>query len=276
MVSVKLPHRLRIRHSLTWPIIGFITILMVDKLHVRRSRPYLSNSDDYQTHYRDHFNARGRFSERLSHRCEVSLPHYDELDRYPFSTWSPSRFVAYYNIHNYLRRYINTAPYMPQVLDFGGSVFLKPFNKSINVTKTIHPVVDIHKTHFSSNQFDIVCADQVLEHVLYPPLAMLELKRILKPKGIAILTTVAYNPVHESKQFHDLWRFMVKGLLVLSVPFDGGIKVCGSWGTRNYTATRVLHGMGSETEKRMFQLKQNFVLMNENKNPSLVWIIVEK
>lgn len=37
---------------------------------------------------------------------------------------------------------------------------------------------------------------------------MLEMKRILKPGGLVVLTSVAYNPVHKLKDVDDFWRFM--------------------------------------------------------------------
>lgn len=225
-----------------------------------------------------------RLAKRLAHKCHIQLPTVEELSEYPFVNWPTSRFIAYYNIFKFLEKYINGYSTAVKdelrkldVLDFGGSRFLKPFNKSFNVTLTKHPGVDIHQTSFPDEVFDIVSADQVMEHVTYPPIAMLELRRILKPGGMAILTSVSFNPLHESQTFNDIWRFMNKGFLVLSTPFDGGIKVCGTWGTKHFTITRADHGIGTRNERKVLKDKKaDFVTSNDLSIPSIVWMVLEK
>lgn len=107
---------------------------------------------------------------------------------------------------------------------------VKYFREEIKVTLTQLPNVDIHRTTYPSNNFDIVAADQVLEHVYFPHLVIMEIRRILKPGGIAIITTCGFNPVHGSGPFYDYWRFMTDGLKTLSLPFSEVLQ-CGSWGT---------------------------------------------
>lgn len=230
-------------------------------------------------HCTDHFyhpiyNQR-RLYERITYKCHIQLPSAAELSQHPYKNWPTTRLVAYYNIFKFLQSRLLSSK-ISDVLDFGGSKYLKPFNKALNITLTKHPGVDIHQTNFPDNTFDIVSADQVLEHVIYPPIAMLELKRILKPGGIAILTSVSFNPLHESSTFHDIWRFMKKGFLVLSLPFDGGIKLCGTWGTKNFTTTRALLGIGTSKERHTLEEnKASLVSSNDLSIPSLVWMVIE-
>lgn len=163
------------------------------------------------------------------------------------------------------------------VLDVGGSVFLRPLNDSMNITFTKNPGTDIHNTEFPSNTFDVVAADMVIEHLLHPQAAMIEIHRILKPGGLAIVTTVSYNPLHEEKHYHDMWRFLPDGLKILSAPFQGGIKICGSWGSKEFIRARSMYGVLSRNERQHFtQNRVEMLTTNDFRNPVMVWMIVEK
>lgn len=218
---------------------------------------------------------------RVTQKCEVDLLSAEELQNHPRrNDWSVSRFAAYHNINKYLgKRWQNRSESDPriEVLDASGSVFLKQFKDILNITSTSYPQTDLHRTHFADNSFDVVSADQVLEHTYMPHLIMLEIHRVLKPGGIAIMTTISFNPLHEVPGFHDLWRFMVDGMLALSMPFKGGVKVYGGWGTSRAISTRSTHGMGSGEENRIFKGEYNELLsQNDKLNPFLVWLVAEK
>lgn len=163
------------------------------------------------------------------------------------------------------------------VLDVGGSTFLRSFNNSMNVTYTKNPGTDIHDTKFPSNEFDIVAIDMVIEHLIFPQEAMIEIHRILKPGGLCLITTVAYNPLHEEKHYHDMWRFLPDGLKILSAPFGGGIKICGSWGSKAFIHSRSTYGMLSVSEHRDFdENRAKMLTSNDLKNPVMTWMIVQK
>lgn len=223
--------------------------------------------------------------ERLGYRCQVRKPTANELLTLPDERddWNVDRFAAYYHIHPLLKNlWVNITKDTPEeerpkVLEFGQSLFLDQFRKLLNVTGTVYPGIDIHRTPYPDNSFDMVTSDQVLEHVIYPPVAMLEMKRILKRGGLAVLTTVAYNPVHTLTNVGDYWRFMPDSLKVLSMPFEGGIKACGGWGTSEVIANRARYGLGSPTERSIFkQNRTDFLTRNEVRNVMLVWLVVEK
>lgn len=55
--------------------------------------------------------------------------------------------------------------------------------------------MDIHKIPFEQNTFDVVLCNHVLEHVQDDHKAILEIQRVLKPGGFAILQVPFFNPV---------------------------------------------------------------------------------
>lgn len=66
------------------------------------------------------------------------------------------------------------------------------YKKAIQYAKEHYPslkfmVADAHSLPFPANSCDIVICTEVLEHVLKPELVISEIKRILKPNGIAVI-----------------------------------------------------------------------------------------
>lgn len=49
--------------------------------------------------------------------------------------------------------------------------------------------IQTEKTSFSDNYFDIIIFSEVIEHLLFPERALLELRRVLKDDGMIIVTT---------------------------------------------------------------------------------------
>lgn len=220
-------------------------------------------------------------------KCKTHMPALRDLVRrnqtgaaeYAWRS-SLSRYVMYHNINRFLvRRWSSRRPGARNlsVLDAGGSRFLKPFRSFLDVTRTDFPATDMHRTQFADASFDVVATDQMLEHVLLPHLVLLEMRRLLRPGGIAIVTSVAYNPLHELPGvWHDYWRFMPDGLLALSMPFKL-VKLCGSWGNAQFIATRADGGVGSKKETEIFAKEfDKLASTTEKRNPVTVWIVLEK
>lgn len=66
-------------------------------------------------------------------------------------------------------------------------------------------VGDAQLLPFKSNCADIVFSTQVIEHVPYPEKLVREAFRVLKPRGVLLLTGPFYWPLHEEP--HDFYRF---------------------------------------------------------------------
>lgn len=61
----------------------------------------------------------------------------------------------------------------------------------------------------ADGEFDIVVADQVLEHVARPWLAADEIARVTKTGGVAVVATPGLYPIHPSPL--DAWRILPDG-----------------------------------------------------------------
>ncbi|HMN42973.1 MAG TPA: class I SAM-dependent methyltransferase [Povalibacter sp.] len=101
--------------------------------------------------------------------------------------------------------------------------------KPAQITEANYPEYTITSLPFENDQFDIVTSDQVFEHVEGDPFtAMEESRRVLKPGGIAVHTTVFAFPVHGSPS--DFWRYTPDALRLLCRKFSNVIE-CGGWGS---------------------------------------------
>lgn len=104
------------------------------------------------------------------------------------------------------------------------------FDRSATITEADYPEHNLLALRFPTDAFDFVVADQVIEHVEgSPQRAMDEIHRVLRPGGIAIVTTCLLYPIHEAPA--DFWRFTPFGLRLLAKPF-GEILDVGCWGNR--------------------------------------------
>ncbi len=77
----------------------------------------------------------------------------------------------------------------------------------------IDMVGDIHDTGLPSSAFDTIICTQVLEHVPAPWLAAKEMKRLLKEKGICIVTAPFIQASHADP--FDYYRYTVDGIAYL-------------------------------------------------------------
>lgn len=95
------------------------------------------------------------------------------------------------------------------------------------VIEADYPEHDLLNLAFENASFDLVVADQVLEHVEDPVRAIAESLRVLRPRGVLIHTTCLLNPIHEDR---DYWRFTPSALALLVEGCE--LVDVGGWGNR--------------------------------------------
>jgi SAM-dependent methyltransferase len=90
---------------------------------------------------------------------------------------------------------------------------------------------DIQKMRWSDGAFDVFIADQVLEHVERIWDAAKEVCRVLKPGGLAIMTTPFLLPLHDCPV--DCWRITPHGYRVLFPEPEWETLSVGQWGGKS-------------------------------------------
>lgn len=113
----------------------------------------------------------------------------------------------------------------------------------LDIDAECHPDIccDVHAIAWESNYFDTIIATEVLEHLYDPQKAIDEMRRVLKPGGVCILSTRFIYPYHHSPK--DYFRFTEDALQYLFRAFHqvevyphGGrsqvlLEIMGDWGT---------------------------------------------
>ena len=108
-------------------------------------------------------------------------------------------------------------------------------------------IADAHKLPFKDGEFDIIIANNVIEHFYDPRQAVKEMKRVLNKGGQLYFTIPFMHPVHEAP--HDFQRLTRFGLDHLFDEFKdveiharGG--VFSAIANFEFIATKVLNGLG--------------------------------
>jgi hypothetical protein len=115
----------------------------------------------------------------------------------------------------------------------------------------------------TTEQYDMIIAEQVLEHVLYPRKAALNLRRMLRPGGMLAVTTPFLLRLHPDPE--DCGRWTEKGLRCLLAESgfaDSGI-ITGSWGNRECVKANL--------DKWQDWVPWRHSLRNEPAFPVVVW-----
>jgi SAM-dependent methyltransferase len=144
---------------------------------------------------------------------------------------------------------------------------------ALGITAARYPAVDCQKLPMPDGAFDVVYSNQVLEHVPRPWLAGEQLVRVLRPGGIGIHTSCAFNPRHGPPQFEDYWRFLPPGLAAL---FEGvEVLQLAEWGNREAIRHNVTvdDGFGAMGGRRFDEQTGS---RSDGLYPWVVWIIFRK
>lgn len=99
-------------------------------------------------------------------------------------------------------------------------------------------VLDLHDIAVEDGTVGTILCMDTLEHVEYPHRAVAEIHRVLRPGGLAIISSVMDFPIHNHP--YDYWRFSPEGLESLLKPFQS--RFVGSAGDPAFPHTVV--GLG--------------------------------
>ncbi len=88
-------------------------------------------------------------------------------------------------------------------------------------------IEDVHHLTFEDNSIGGFIALDTLEHVADPRRAMEEVWRVLRPGGVAIITSVMFFPIHAHPW--DFWRFTPEGFNQLLEPFESKLVMAFGW-----------------------------------------------
>lgn len=155
-----------------------------------------------------------------------------------------------------------------RALEVSGTALLNEFKwLPADVDVVRYPDIDLtDPTHLSTPRsgYDLVFADQVLEHVTSPASAVTSLHALLRPGGYAVVTSVCLFPPHDRPA--DYWRFTPEGLRRLFYGWDE--VTAGSWG--NWEAARAAldwQSLNRDPTARHVLLRE----LNDPSYPVVVW-----
>lgn len=146
--------------------------------------------------------------------------------------------------------------------------------KASGVTEANYPEYRMDALPFADGEFGVVISDQVLEHVEGDPVqAVEETRRVLRPGGLAIHTTVFAFPIHGSPS--DYWRYTPDALRYMCRNFSE-ILECGGWGSFDAWrwARRGLHF--EPVPHATWHPLHKVATRNEPDWPIVTWIVARK
>ena len=160
-----------------------------------------------------------------------------------------------------------------KAIEFGGSTqIIKNILSEVDYQIAPNfPEVDIQNLEdYSSEEYDLVILDNVLEHVENPFKAIQEIHRILKPGGtlLAIVPFLIY--IHPTPD--DYWRFTESGIRKLCENFSE-VKIY-YWGNR--VAAGLINKYGFDLTIKQARFLLGFSLRNEKAYPVNYWFFAKK
>jgi SAM-dependent methyltransferase len=96
--------------------------------------------------------------------------------------------------------------------------FPRRVSLDLQPARGVHVVGDAQALGLLDATFDVVLCTEMLEHTREPQRAVDEMRRVLKPGGLLLLTTRFLFPIHDAP--HDYFRFTKYGLRHLLRGFE--------------------------------------------------------
>lgn len=129
----------------------------------------------------------------------------------------------------------------------------------------VYPGFDVCASSVSEDDADLVICEQVLEHVLDPCLAARNLARLVRPRGMVLVSTPFLVRIH--KQPEDYWRFSPIGLRRLLEGANLEVEWVRSWGNRSCVRGNL---------RRWAAYRPWRSLRNEEDVPLVVWALARQ
>lgn len=132
-----------------------------------------------------------------------------------------------------------------------------------------YPNFDICEKPLSENQFDLVIAEQVLEHVVRPDRATANVFRMLRSGGVFVVSTPFLLKIHEHPL--DLYRWTERGMKQLLEGAGFEVLKTASWGNRRCLVADMTPGLAwTKYNPRKHSLE------NEPQFPIVIWAFAQK
>lgn len=101
-----------------------------------------------------------------------------------------------------------------------------------------YPRVDAERLPYGEGTADIIVLDQILEHLRHPWVAVDQVRKVLRPNGFSVCTSVFLYPIHKGSAYGDYYRFSPEGFRAL---FDG-FRIISADGWGNAKTIRMAYG----------------------------------
>jgi SAM-dependent methyltransferase len=134
---------------------------------------------------------------------------------------------------------------------------------------TQFPDYDVCAGPLGRQQFDVVIAEQVFEHIQRPDLAAANIYEMLRPGGTFIISTPFLLKVHGAPL--DLYRWTEHGMRQLLETAGFAVITTASWGNRECLLADLKPGL----DWTLYNPRKHS-LHNDSQFPIVVWAFAEK
>ncbi len=131
------------------------------------------------------------------------------------------------------------------------------------------PDYDVCRGPLAPEKFDLIIAEQVLEHVLRPDLAAVHVHQMLRPGGVFVVSTPFLLKIHGHPS--DLYRWTEHGMRLLLETAGFSVIGTGSWGNRECLLADLSPGMQWTSYNPSIH-----TLNNEPQFPIVIWAFGSK
>lgn len=151
---------------------------------------------------------------------------------------------------------------------------------TVHLTLAPYPEYDIQAAQFPDDEFDVVVADQVLEHIPHVMKAVKECVRITKVGGILMFGTPWIYPYHAMGEWKDYWRISRDAYAMMFDEFGVETIEIDGWGHKEALVFGSLtDGFGFLSTNRTVEMGLDAKLFDVANNPDYaieVWAVGRK